>query len=129
MRTSGGLPTPAGRRGPARRGAGLKQCQCVVLALTLMMGVCLFYVYLFTGLQRVAHPGEDASLKGLSPLEAPRAEAPLQLDHRHRVAQRGLRDDELLRSPLRRRLPITHAHQRVHLEQVYGPRDAPLRRA
>ena len=69
MRSS--LPQPAGRR-PVRRGAGLKQCQCIVLALTLVFGVCLFYVYLFTGLQRVAHPGEDASLKGLSPLEAPR---------------------------------------------------------
>ncbi len=34
--------------------------------------MCLFYVYLFTGLQRVAHPDEAVSLKALSPLEAPR---------------------------------------------------------
>jgi hypothetical protein len=67
-----GLPVSAGRRPARQHSRGLRQCQFIVLVLTLIFGVCLFYVYIFTGLQRVAHPNEDASLRALSPLEAPR---------------------------------------------------------
>jgi hypothetical protein len=64
-------PTLPGAHRRARRG-GFSQCYVIVGALTIMSCVALFYVYLLTGLQRVAHPDEAASLKGLSPLEAPR---------------------------------------------------------
>ena len=60
---------PGGRRPVRRQGSTL---YTVVAAITIMLGAALFYVYLFTGLQRVAHPDAPASLKNLSPLEAPR---------------------------------------------------------
>ena len=58
---------------PAKQRAGiLRPCYTVVLVLMIMTTACIFYVYVFTGLQRVAHPGEQATLRDLSPLNAPR---------------------------------------------------------
>ena len=55
-----------------KRSSFLRPCYTVVLVLMIMTTACIFYVYVFTGLQRVAHPGEQATLKDLSPLNAPR---------------------------------------------------------
>ena len=58
--------------GAKTRSSFLRPCYTVLLILMIMTSACIFYVYVFTGLQRVAHPDQQATLKGLSPLEAPR---------------------------------------------------------
>lgn len=64
------LPGGAPRR--KRSGGFAQTCYTVLAVLMIVTTACIFYVYIFTGLQRVAHPDQEATLKGLSPLEAPR---------------------------------------------------------
>ncbi len=62
----------------------MRTCYTIVLVLMIMCSACIFYVYVFTGLQRVAHPDQKASLRDLSPLNAPR----VMSEAAHAVADR-----------------------------------------